>query len=170
MWCEASVLTTDSVAYDRHKRWRERHLEQSKEIHRRWEAKNKDKRRAQRLHWQRNNKDKVSVHNHRRYAKNPQSVKDQVWRSKLRRFYGLTVEQWNAMNEAQGGVCALCFEPCKKNKRLTVDHCHITSVVRGLLCCACNLAIGKFRDDYELIERAASYLKKHAVISQARAV
>jgi hypothetical protein len=78
----------------------------------------------------------------------------------LRRDYGLTIEQYNQMFSAQGGVCAICKKPDPK-RRLAVDHCHDTGRVRELLCIKCNSAIGKLYDDPKMLDRAAAYLRKH---------
>lgn len=77
--------------------------------------------------------------------------------------YGLTPERFAAMLDAQQHQCALCrtpFSPDFKNTRPHVDHCHSTNVIRGLLCHRCNAGIGHFRDDPELLVRAAAYLKE----------
>jgi hypothetical protein len=42
---------------------------------------------------------------------------------------------------------------------LSVDHNHATGEIRGLLCQACNHAIGKFKDKPELCRKAADYLE-----------
>ena len=56
-----------------------------------------------------------------------------------RRRYGLTREEYEAMLERQQGACAICK---RTEKRLVVDHGHMTRTVRGLLCDMCNHAVG----------------------------
>ena len=82
----------------------------------------------------------------------------------LRRAYGITVEDYEAMHAAQGGVCAICGSESNYYKAgalcaLAVDHDHETGKVRGLLCNHCNRAIGMLKDDADVIERAASYVR-----------
>lgn len=84
-------------------------------------------------------------------------------RAKLLRLFGLTVEEFDALLDAQGGACAICESPCRTGKRLAVDHDHGTGDVRGLLCAACNRGLGYFRDDPNLLVRAAAYLKAPSV-------
>lgn len=86
------------------------------------------------------------------YARN----KDHVWKSHLERKYGLTLEQFNVLLSGQNGACAICGEI--PEGRLYVDHSHKTGRIRGLLCRNCNLAIGHFKDNPEILERAVSYL------------
>src|SRR4051794_16889408 len=54
--------------------------------------------------------------------------------SNLRLLYGITVEQYDELFEAQGGCCAICGGECKTRRKLAVDHNHNTGDVRGLLC------------------------------------
>src|SRR5690606_5587543 len=79
-------------------------------------------------------------------------------RASLLREYGITLDDYFAMLERQGGVCAICHQECQTRNSLAVDHCHETGRVRGLLCNRCNRALGLLRDDPEVIRRAASYL------------
>jgi hypothetical protein len=44
---------------------------------------------------------------------------------------------------------------------LSVDHCHKTQRVRGLLCRRCNAAIGLLSDDISRVEAALNYLKEN---------
>ncbi|VVB50867.1 Recombination endonuclease VII [uncultured archaeon] len=64
--------------------------------------------------------------------------------------YKLTVEQYEAILEHQGGVCYGCgeAEPVK-GRRLSVDHDHETGLVRGLLCSRCNPILGKIENAYK---------------------
>ena len=85
----------------------------------------------------------------------------------FRRLYGLTVEQYEAMVEAQGGLCAACGQPethryrSGEVTRLAVDHDHETDAIRGLLCQRCNSALGRFGDSAELIEALAAYRRRY---------
>lgn len=74
--------------------------------------------------------------------------------------YGLTWEQWVALGESQDNVCAICRCAPIGATVLDVDHCHDSKRVRGLLCRGCNVILGHAKDDPELLERAAAYLRK----------
>lgn len=76
---------------------------------------------------------------------------------RLKKKYGITVEEYEAMEAAQGGKCFLCGSEHKRRK-LNVDHCHATGRVRGLLCDKCNLAIGLLEDNPMLVEKVRGYL------------
>lgn len=67
-------------------------------------------------------------------------------------------EQYKALLESQGGVCAICKRADRCRFALGVDHCHRTGRIRGLLCTLCNSAIGKLDDDPALLEAARQYL------------
>jgi hypothetical protein len=84
----------------------------------------------------------------------------------LRRAYGITLEDYNAMLERQGGVCAICGDDPKvvhvdkgrNAQRLVLDHCHATGRIRGLLCGPCNRALAPLERDPAWVKRAIAYL------------
>lgn len=84
---------------------------------------------------------------------------------RLRAMYGISAEEYDEMLAKQGGGCAICgaedtyHQSGRRADRLPVDHDHDTGVVRGILCSPCNRAIGFLKDDPELLERAARYLR-----------
>jgi len=74
--------------------------------------------------------------------------------------YGITKEDFDKMLEIQQGVCAICSNQ-ERGKRLSVDHCHKTGKVRGLLCSSCNTSLGRFNDDTKIMLKAISYIEKY---------
>jgi hypothetical protein len=83
--------------------------------------------------------------------------------------YGLSLETYNVMLAAQGGVCAICkgvetYIPKGHGtpKPLSVDHNHETGAVRGLLCSHCNYVIGYARENIETLRETIKYLEKYA--------
>jgi hypothetical protein len=83
---------------------------------------------------------------------------EQGLRGKLWRQYKLTLEQFTELVDAQSGVCAICGKAPAPGKRLFVDHCHATGVVRALLCLTCNLNVGVYENHHRaLAEYLATY-------------
>lgn len=80
----------------------------------------------------------------------------------IKRKYGLTVQQYEALVEACNGKCAVC-KGDDKGRTLAVDHCHRTKRVRGLLCRKCNIAIGCMDDDPSRLLLAAAYVESGGV-------
>lgn len=75
----------------------------------------------------------------------------------IRRKYGITSVQYDAMVVAQAGKCAACNEPAK----LVIDHCHKSGKVRALLCDRCNRLLGVADDRIELLQAAIAFLGVH---------
>jgi hypothetical protein len=92
-------------------------------------------------------------------AAHPERVKNTM----LKRQYGITMADYLAMHNKQSGLCAICSRPETAVIRgrpisLAVDHCHTTGAVRRLLCSKCNLGIGSFNHDRDLLAKAIKYL------------
>lgn len=105
--------------------------------------------------WQERNKERL-----KRYRKS----------ADLKKKYGLTLEEYEAMHASQEGVCAICKEPetqaCYRTGatyNLAVDHNHSTDEIRQLLCSRCNRTLGMVNDDIKLLEDMIAYLNKHGV-------
>ncbi len=90
----------------------------------------------------------------------------------LRINYGISSAEYDALFQAQKGVCAGCGQPAALSRvgrsrrtqaispKLVVDHCHTTGKVRGLLCHTCNQALGLLGDDIQRAYALARYLEK----------
>lgn len=86
------------------------------------------------------------------------------WNDKQRHYkyvinYGITLDDYNKMFEEQEGRCKICkTHQSEMKKALHVDHNHQTGKVRGLLCHNCNLALGRLKEDPEIIAAALEYV------------
>lgn len=73
---------------------------------------------------------------------------------------GLTPEDWSMLFEKQGRVCAICkSDHCGTKAGWNTDHCHATGAVRFILCAHCNRGLGAFKDNPDLMRRAADVLE-----------
>lgn len=79
--------------------------------------------------------------------------------------YKISEQQYDNMLWKQGGKCAICKQPeillvNKKPKPLSIDHCHTTGKIRGLLCSTCNTGLGFFKNNPEYLKNAALYCEE----------
>src|SRR5262249_18080112 len=72
--------------------------------------------------------------------------------------HGLSQEDYDAMLAQQHGACGICEIPFRRTP--CIDHCHVTGLVRGLLCNNCNLAIGNLQDNPSFAYRAGAYRER----------
>jgi len=106
------------------------------------------------------NKENISVKNNEYYTKHPE-----IKRKTTLRKYKLTPEKYKEIATAQNNVCSICGRPETLQRysgvqNLVVDHCHKTGSNRGLLCHKCNIGLGVFEDNIDVIASAISYLKQ----------
>lgn len=83
----------------------------------------------------------------------------------LKKLYGISRKTYTDLHELQGGCCAICEKVevvviRGKTLSLSVDHCHKSGSIRGLLCSDCNRGLGSFRDDPKILRRAIAYLTR----------
>lgn len=112
-----------------------------------------------------------ALHKNRK-RKDPSIYERIEWPSKLKRLYGITVDQYESILNDQNQVCAICQSKNSYSRKykligpektkFSVDHCHVTGKVRGLLCSRCNRALGLIGDNAESAQRMSEYLKKHS--------
>ena len=95
-----------------------------------------------------------------KYRSKPET-KDKIRNWRLLQNYGITNQDYEQMLENQGFCCAGCgLHQNILEKKLNVDHDHVTGKVRGLLCGNCNRALGLVKDNMETLVRLQEYLEK----------
>lgn len=79
--------------------------------------------------------------------------------------FDVTQYEYNLMLEKQSYRCKICHKHesmvdnrRSKIRRLSIDHCHETGQIRGLLCGKCNMAIGLLKHSIETLNSAIIYL------------
>lgn len=113
------------------------------------------------LAWRQRNPEKVKEYTRRWREKTGVPVPVMQRRNYLKRTYGLTLAQFDALLAAQGGVCAICGDSKSGTGRrsFSVDHDAVAGVIRGVLCGPCNTGIGLLRHDAIRLAKAIEYLK-----------
>ena len=92
-----------------------------------------------------------------------ESGKEYDRKKKLRTKYNMTIEQYDSVLKEQNNCCKICStHESEFNKRLAVDHCHTTGKIRGLLCMACNILLGKAKDNINILNNAINYLNNNS--------
>jgi len=86
---------------------------------------------------------------------------------RLKKEFGITLVEYDAMFVLQKGRCAVCGDPPKIRdkygnlRRFSVDHHHETGKVRQLLCGPCNMSIGLVKESISTLVNMIDYIKKH---------
>lgn len=138
-----------------------------------WYIKNKDKARQTAVKSYHNNKEQIQkrrkqhrennleLYREKSRAKyNPHKSKLRSW--KKAGIKNMSHERYQLLLTQQEHSCAICKTHQSKLKRvLNVDHDHVTGEVRGLLCDACNRALGYFKDSVQILKTAQDYLCNH---------
>ena len=150
------------------RKWRESHPEAKREYDRKYRKKHQEERQAKHRAWAVAHPDLMREyqHNYRERNLEQRRESERKWRrahpeSKLKRKYGMTLDEYEQLFEAQGGVCAICSEHRGKYP-LTVDHNHITGAIRALVCSKCNTLLGMADDRPDILRKAADYLDQHS--------
>ena len=133
-----------------------------KEYMKEYVEKNREKIKGQRREYYKNNRERILEL--KRQAHDPERTKNY----RLLKNYGITLETYNEMREAQEHKCAVCgiheddlsvANNQYGGKMLVVDHCHVTGQVRQLLCNRCNTVIGLLGEDTTLLNCLKEYIE-----------
>jgi Recombination endonuclease VII len=142
------------------RRYRERNREKAREAARNWRARNLLRSRDAALRWAKANPEAHKASSTRWRQLHPDRARANWRRSDLKNKYGITLAEYDALLQAQNGRCAVC-ETKPTQKILHVDHDHVTGELRGLLCSACNTALGLLNDDPKRIRALAAYVAQY---------
>jgi len=89
--------------------------------------------------------------------------------NKYKHLYGISVQELHNKFKETSGKCQICgtqlslplYDKQKQKDTVHIDHNHDTGKFRGLLCHHCNIGLGSFRDNSELLQQAIEYLHEN---------
>jgi hypothetical protein len=148
-------------------KFRATHLEQERERNKKvqaiWRANNPEWSKQRSAKWRAANPERAKESYTKWRATNPDKAKLIDLKGSLKKRYGITLEEYDAMLSAQNGRCVICGTDKPGGRgRWHVDHCSETKAVRRLLCSSCNPGLGFFKHDINLLQRAIGYLREFA--------
>ena len=106
--------------------------------------------------WRENNKEWVSIYN-RTHGQLPET-KRSGHVNMMKNKYMLSEAEFEELLLSQLGCCKICNIPMDNKLLCCIDHCHVTKIVRGLLCHECNKGIARFYDSTVRLQAAIDYL------------
>lgn len=84
---------------------------------------------------------------------NPERAAHHDKKGRLKKKYGLTIAEADALLAANDGKCLICHDA----KAVAIDHCHRTGRVRGGLCTSCNTFLGRVEANPAILTRMACH-------------
>ena len=131
------------------RKYRETHVEKCREMGRTYRETHREQYLETKRKYREAHREQLCALARKEYKEHPERAKIR----KLKYKYGV-LDGGKQLLAERGEVCQLCG---KEENPLSIDHNHITGVVRGLLCKTCNVGLGMFHDDPALLRKAADY-------------
>ena len=120
---------------------------------------NRDKINANRRRIRSANRELSNAESRAQAKRNRSRLGDKAWRERNRRYCKLPLP-----TRPEPDICEICGKHSKtKYKSLHLDHDHANGKFRGWLCHSCNIGIGNFKDDPQLLLKAIGYLLVNSI-------
>jgi hypothetical protein len=152
-------LENRDKVYANTKRWQEKNKDKLAANTKRWQEKNKERVAANTKRWQEKNKERFMESVKTWQKENRDKLRENERKYRLKKKFNITIEIYDKKFNDQSGLCKICGK--SQEKKLAVDHCHSTGKIRDLLCSKCNIGLGHFFDDPEILLKAREYLLSH---------
>jgi hypothetical protein len=141
---ETGDVKYPSRSLEYHRQWREKNKEKTREAARRYIKEHRELHRQRSEDWRVKNREKSRQVAREYYYRKGKAKRAENPLNRQLVIYGLTKEQYAGLLGKYDGKCHVCKRPFGK-KSPHVDHCHNSTLVRGLLCSNCNTAEGLLR-------------------------
>ena len=171
LWCCfcKQFLTSDKfAAFQIRKKFGARCKECDRARSRKWQLEHSERHKARMCAYYKENAEALREYQRKRRASwTPEHRRDDAFKRRLKYRYGISRERYQQILDLQSGKCAVC-KRTQNGRRLAVDHDHSCcptrkscgKCLRGLLCERCNMLIGVFEKNKDLMAYCVAYLEK----------
>lgn len=142
------------------KRYYAKHKQEILRKTREWYQKNREKMLKHSKVYAIENKDKIAERKRKYHQKYYQERKLIYKDRKLRYKHKISLKEFECLLIGQDHKCAICGKPLV-DKTTVIDHDHLNSKIRGVLCRFCNTGLGFFLDDPWILNKAIEYLRRN---------
>lgn len=114
--------------------------------------------------WAKENRERMNERNRTWVLNNKEHALKLKRFAKVKQMYGLSKTQYLDLLNTHNHKCSICGEKETVSLKgtvwnLSIDHCHTTGKIRGLLCAQCNVGLAKFRENIRYFKNAINYLQ-----------
>ncbi len=142
--------------YETEKRYRKNHPKEIAESQRKYISANREKVADRKRKYREKNLERIKQYQKKYNERYENKIRAQDLR--LKRKFNISLEEADVILILQHHKCPICKKSLMETLR-SVDHNHKSGKVRGILCRLCNVGLGSFMDNPQLLENAAKYLR-----------
>jgi hypothetical protein len=104
------------------------------------------------------NKERLTIYHRNKFLKKKEMYDTKKLRTTLLRKYGISLEEYYDIVNKYNNTCYICGRSPYNNRKLHLDHDHLTGKVRGVLCARCNWYLATIEKNPETLNKIKEYL------------
>lgn len=144
---------------EQQKEYRQKNRKHIKDYSKEYQQRNREHLKEYGKEYRQRNREYIKEQQKEYWQRNKGYLKEQQKKCYYKKTYNLTLEEADKILLIQNYRCPICGKSLIETRRC-IDHNSKTGKVRGILCSKCNLGLGHFNDDLELLKKTIEYIKE----------